>query len=267
MTVPGNIYGIDFSGAWNAGDKIWICHGIIKKDVLIIQSCEKAAEKFGTSYRDVVLKRLVNFILGETNAAFGLDFPFSLPEVMVGEQTWESFVKTFPHRYSTPEDLREKCRTHATGREEKRKTEKLSRAPFSSYNLRIFRQTFYGIREVLSPLVCGSNVCVLPMHEPVLGKPWVLEICPASTLAKLGLKIPYKGKSERHRGNREKIMEVITKKNCELEHGLEEEIVGDITGDALDSLLATFTVHQVISHPGTWRPEGYFMQKEGYIYA
>lgn len=267
MTVPGNIYGIDFSGACNAGEKIWICHGIIKKDVLIIQSCEKAAGKFGTSYRDVVLKRLVDFILGETNAAFGLDFPFTLPEGMIREQSWESFVKAFPHRYSTPDRMRNACRSIDNRREKKRETEKVTRAPFSSYNLRIYRQTFYGIRDVLYPLVCGGHVSVLPMQEPVSGKPWVLEVCPASTLAKCGLRIPYKGNSEKHRHNRKKILGVVTKKGCLLGSRLAEKIVENVTGDALDSFIAAFAVHRVISHPGAWRPEGYFRQKEGYIYA
>jgi hypothetical protein len=46
----------------------------------------------------------------------------------------------------------------------------------------LFRQTCFGIRSVLAPLVRDGLVSVVPMQRPAADKPWLLEICPASTL-------------------------------------------------------------------------------------
>jgi hypothetical protein len=38
MHPPHHIYGIDFSGAQDAGKKIWIAEGIVKTDSLLIEA-------------------------------------------------------------------------------------------------------------------------------------------------------------------------------------------------------------------------------------
>ena len=43
---PAHIYGIDFSGAQDAGKKIWIAEGVVKGDSLLIEDCFKARKKY-----------------------------------------------------------------------------------------------------------------------------------------------------------------------------------------------------------------------------
>ena len=38
------IYGIDFSGAQDAGKKIWIAKGVVKGDSLLIEDCFRARD-------------------------------------------------------------------------------------------------------------------------------------------------------------------------------------------------------------------------------
>jgi hypothetical protein len=45
MHPPHHIDGIDFSGAKDAGKKIWIAEGVVKTDSLLIEDCFKARKK------------------------------------------------------------------------------------------------------------------------------------------------------------------------------------------------------------------------------
>ncbi len=49
--IPRRIYGIDFSGAKDAGRKIWIARGTIEGNLLIIDDCKRASELLGTGYK------------------------------------------------------------------------------------------------------------------------------------------------------------------------------------------------------------------------
>jgi len=42
MNPRHHIYGIDFSGAKDAGKKIWIAKGIVKWETLLIEDCFRA---------------------------------------------------------------------------------------------------------------------------------------------------------------------------------------------------------------------------------
>jgi hypothetical protein len=42
MRPPEHIYGIDFSGAKDAGKKIWVAKGIVHGETLLIEDCLRA---------------------------------------------------------------------------------------------------------------------------------------------------------------------------------------------------------------------------------
>ena len=208
MTKPQAIYGIDFSGAQDAGNKIWIAKGISDGVKLIIEDCFRARD-LPMSGKDLkaCLPAIVNLIKSNQNSVFGFDFPFGLPISLVQEDSWEEFILEFPKRYNTPEELRTNCRKAFNDRELKRETNKVSHTPFSPYNLRIFRQTYFGISSILSSLVIGGHARILPMQKRAAGKPVILEICPASTLRDSGLYGPYKGRSAAPRMARQTILD------------------------------------------------------------
>jgi hypothetical protein len=82
------------------------------------------------------------------------------------------------------------------------------------------------------------------MQEAEEDKPWLLEICPASTLKRGGLYAPYKGGRDEHRSARLRILRELEARAIAIRPGLRSTIVDDVGGDALDSVvaaLATFT--------------------------
>jgi hypothetical protein len=235
------IYGIDFSGARDAGNKIWIAKGISDGEALIIEDCFRARD-LPASGKDIkaCLTAIVNLIKSNQYAVFGFDFPFGLPIALVRENSWEEFIWGFPKKYKNPEELRKTCRKAFNDKELKRETDRENHTPFSPYNLRLFRQTYFGISSILSSLVLGDQARILPMQKRAAGKPVVLEICPASTLKAAGLYGTYKGKSEAHRLARQSILDRLPG-SCPFRirnEQVREKAIENAGGDALDSIIA-----------------------------
>jgi len=269
------ISGVDFSGAQDAGRKIFVAGASVVDGVLCIEDCRAAKDLPNSGLPpERCLQALRHFIAGAGNCVFGLDFPFGLPRTLVTEATWEEFVLCFGRKYSSPEEFREACLRCARGRELKRSTDQESRTPFSPYNLRLYRQTFFGISELLAPLVRQGLVSVLPMQSAIPGRPWLVEICPASFLEQEDLDRhpyrPYKGKTRARHTARELIL-----KRLEIAHDLSieslelrGEILGNSEGDALDAVLGglvAFRASQNKFRIPSERKEEYAL--EGYVYV
>ena len=87
---PHHIYGINFSGAQDAGKKIWIAERVVKTDSLLIEDCFRARDlKDSGNELGICLPALKGFIKENQDAAFGLDFPFGLPYVLVEQESWK----------------------------------------------------------------------------------------------------------------------------------------------------------------------------------
>ena len=112
------IYCIDFSGAKDAGNKIWIAKGIPDGGRLMVSECYRAKDlpSSGKGIEDCLLA-LVKLISSNKDAVFGFDFPFGLPAPLVHERTWEDFVSAFSQRDRSPEAFPNTCRKSNGGRE------------------------------------------------------------------------------------------------------------------------------------------------------
>ena len=67
------VYGIDFSGARDAGKKVWIARGIIQQDVLLITECFQAKDLLDSGRnREQSFKVLREFINKQKDSIFGL---------------------------------------------------------------------------------------------------------------------------------------------------------------------------------------------------
>jgi hypothetical protein len=270
VNAARRIYGVDFSGAAQAGRKIWITRGAIEGRALLIQSCLQAAHLPGSSQeRDRCLAALKDLVRQEQASVFGFDFPFGLPRDLVSEKTWEDFILSFPQAYDSPEHFRDAARGLAGGRELKRITDHEARTPFSPYNLRLYRQTYFGIRDLLAPLVKDRLACVLPMQVARPDRAWLLEICPASTLQREGLKQPYKGRGTHHYEARVRILEAIEKAiPLQVPGSLRSLILEDREGDALDSVIAAVAAFRTIRSPdGVEVADNQAYAIEGYVYV
>lgn len=250
MTKSAIIYGIDFSGAQGAGDKIWIASGRSDRKELIIEDCFRAAD-LPQSGRDIsaCLAAIVNLIKSHQDAVFGFDFPFGLPVSLVQEDSWPAFILGFPQKYKSPETFRTTCQKAFNDRELKRETDRQSHTPFSPYNLRLFRQTYFGIASVLSTLVTGDQARILPMQQRATEKPVIIEICPASTLKACGLYGPYKGQSEAYRAARQNILDRLPgQRPFRITNAaVRTKAIENTGGDALDSIIAAAAAYRALN--------------------
>ncbi len=259
--------GIDFSGGVNAGRKIWIASGRVEHHTLLIETC-LPGEALPDSSREraACLAALCAFIRSAGEALIGLDFPLSLPAGLMNGQTWLQFIRSFPECYRTPQHFRQACLQAAHGREMKRRTDIAMKTPFSPYNLRLYRQTYYGLRDVVAPLVRENSVCVQPMQSSRLGVPNLIEICPASTLKQLGWYRPYKGRSIEQRAARSLIWRSLQSESVRLVGLLKPIMLADPEGDALDSILAAWAAYRSLPQLDQAQREPLY-QQEGYVFV
>ncbi|MFP4654550.1 MAG: hypothetical protein ACLFMM_02555 [Methanohalobium sp.] len=268
-TTKQKVYGVDFSGAENACQKIWISEGTINGDDLLINNCWQISDFLDDKQkkdRNSCHNILKDFIANNSDAIFGLDVPFGVPGSLTGNNNWKSFIRKFPSQYKTPEDFRDSCRKKTRYKELKRFTDIDKKAPFCVYNLRLYKQTFYCIRDIINPLIEGNYVSILPMQYPEMEKSWLIEICPACTLKQEKLYNPYKGKTKKEHVSRAGIVEYFSS-IFKLSSKVKKLAIEDIEGDALDSviaLVATFRALNTLSDfkflrdlPGIYKKEGY----------
>ncbi|MCF6159292.1 MAG: DUF429 domain-containing protein [wastewater metagenome] len=265
------IYGVDFSGAANAGKRIWISSGVSCHGILYIKNCQQAETLLDSgNKRNKCMAALRDFIQQEPACVFGFDFPFGLPRNLIKEyNSWKSFVLSFPRRYSSAEEFRKSLYTVAGKTERKRITDKERKTPFSPYNLRLYRQTYFGILEILAPLVKNRTVCVLPMQKAWPQKTWLLEVCPASTLKQGDMYLCYKGHTKSHFRARISILKWVEEVyKVSLPKTIRSTVLEDPYGDALDSLIAASATHRTLrNHTLVPSPDNSTYLLEGYVYV
>ncbi len=266
---PKHIIGIDFSGARKAGNSIWISTGQLNKNSFYINECFPGKDLPQSSkIRDVCYIALRRFIADRGECICGIDFPFGIPRSLVKEDRWEDFITNFSMLYDSPLAFKNKCYDAAGNNELKRKTDKETSTPFSPYNLRMFRQTYHGIKDILAPFVIDKIACVLPMQQPEQRKPWIIEICPAATLKDLNIYCGYKGKSREAKENRGRILnEIEINGFAKVKEELWPIILDNKGGDAIDSVIAAVAASRIIHDTVllTVRDEDYSI--EGHVYV
>ena len=264
------ILGIDFSGAASAGKSIWISEAHLDGRRVHIEGCRSAAELPGSGpSRTQCLPVLVEHVGAQRCAVVGCDFPFSLPAIMIDAADWRTFALGFGERFERADDFLGDCRRRAFGRELKRACDSESRVPFSAYNLRIYRQTFHGIRDFLAPLLRGSRAVVLPMEQPDGPRPWIVETCPASTLKHADLYPSYKGPGAAARDARATIINGLVGRRliAPLSSAIRRLALDNTGGDALDSIIAAAATGRAYL-TGQFSPRGCAGQEriEGRVY-
>ncbi len=263
-----HIFGVDFSGAQDAGRKIWIAEALSAGDQLDVRTVYPAADlPHGGVRRDDALAALRAFIEASGESVFGLDFPFSLPRQIVAARDWLIFARLFSWKYPQPELFQELCLAAANGRELKRDTDREAQTPFCAYNLRLYRQTYFGIRDLLAPLVSNGLARVLPMQSPEPGVPWLLEICPASTLKQMPeLYRPYKDAPDRQT-HRTVILDALAASGVRMTIEVRRAALADRGGDALDSIIAAYATWRTLQNPSLLEPRSENERIEGRVYV
>lgn len=267
---PQAVCGVDFSGAAAAGRAAWVAEGEVADGCLFIDHCIPIAELPNSGpQRDQCLPALCAYIAKSRACAVGLDFPFSVPRALIRDRTWEEYIRRFPERFTSPDAFRTHCRQATEGKELMRRTDLEARTPFASYNLRIYRQTFFGIRDILHPLVTGRHVCVLPMQPLQPDRAWLMEVCPASSLKRLDLYTAYKGRGTDKQDTRSRILNALEGSGAlHLAPECRDTIEKDTGGDALDSVIAALATFAALKTEPAFPvdPETDYAV-EGYVYC
>lgn len=225
------VLGVDFSGARDAGKYIWIAAVAKSAGRLEVFQCDPVRELVGTPDLGPGLDYLVGRLEADRNLIVGFDFPFSLPKALVPRGDWFGMVGGFSEAFASAEAFRTKCWEAAGHREVRRVTDDEAHTPWSPYNERLYRQTYYGIRDVLAPLVARHAVSVLPLMEPDSACAWAVEVCPASTKRRLGLSGPPLA-----------ILDGLRAAGLVCSPLVRNRVLGNARGDALDSVVAAYAV-------------------------
>ena len=229
--------GIDFSGASDAGKKIWIAEGIEDGGRLVVETLRPASElRDSGADRAIALRALVGHIADLGPAVVGIDAPNSLPR-QLAPQGWGPWFKGFAAAHASAEGFREACRSATGGRESKRACDVTAKTPFAAWNLRLYRQTWHSLIDLYAPLVRCKAVTVAPFQRADGQRPRLAEICPASTLKHLGLYGSYKGRKLVDQ-RRRLLREMTGRANLQFGGRLRDRAIEDQGGDALDAVIA-----------------------------
>jgi hypothetical protein len=242
------ILGVDFSGASDAGRKIWIAEGRTDcNGALGLRSCVPAIDLPGGGLSPgEATAALVRHVAGLGDARVGCDFPFSLPRDLLKKATWRAFALRYSADYTDAEAFRASMRARPEATGLKRATDRVAKTPFDAHNLRLYRQTWWGIAGVLAPLVAGRRAVVQPQQSSRPDVPSLIEICPASTLKSIGLYSSYKGKGPALRKARGRILDHLVDRGvlAAPARRLRTLLLENQGGDALDAVIgAVATAH------------------------
>jgi len=178
--------------------------------------------------------------LWRIDAPFGLPaecFSEARPEGMpAGEVTWRGIAE-WMSGFGTAREWRGAMR-ELSRREPRRLCDREFRTPLAPMNLRVFKQTFTVITEILLPL-SEEGIAIEPVAVPAGGSSVrVCEGCPASVLLRRGWPAKgYKGGGEPPRVLREEIIRLLRKDGLEIPSPHAVEAIHDEEGDLLDAMI------------------------------
>lgn len=122
-------------------------------------------------------------------------------------------------------------------REPRRDCDRAERTPMAPMNLRVFKQTWTLIVEVLLPLA-REGFRIEPVATGDDRRVVVCEGCPASVLARFGWPVRgYKGGGEPPKRVRAEIVRSLAARGLRMSEAIAAEAIDDAEGDVLDAIL------------------------------
>lgn len=248
------LHGVDFSGA-DAGGAAKI--RMVSRD---LDAPRASVQLDGRFDRRSLVRRIVGLAADGRTHLVRIDAPVGLPletlrtfEVAPAWADMAAWLAAFGSPRLWRSESRQKDR-----REPRRVCDEAFRTPMAPMNLRVFKQTFTLVVEVLRPLA-DAGVRIEPVHGAA-SSVTVCEGCPASVLRLKGWPDHgYKGQGEPPRRVRADLLERLQKRErLLLPRELAAAAEADPEGDLLDAIL-------LVTDPVQWVPPSE-ARVEGWIY-
>lgn len=234
------LHGVDFSGADSGGAaKIRVA----ERDL----APRSAVRVPGRMDRNTLRKAIIASASDGREHFWRIDAPFGLPlecfaaarpeGMSSGDLTWRA-VADWMAGFGSAREWRTAMR-ELSRREPRRACDRQFRTPLAPMNLRVFKQTFTVITEILLPLA-DAGIAIEPVHGGSGSgcRVRVGEGCPASVLHARGWPSKgYKGGGEPPRVVREEIIRLLRKEGLEIPSPIAVEAIHDAEGDLLDALI------------------------------
>jgi hypothetical protein len=253
---------VDWSGARDAGRRLWVASGEREGARFRLQSLRPAtALPEGGLDARAAFRALRALVRANPGDVFGVDAPLGLPAEVTGPGPWSSRIGAILAAVRDAEELRRRCG------ERRRMTDSVERAPMAPGNLRLFRQTWSALACFALPLVRTGAARVVPAQSAQPGRAWLLEVCPAVHLAARGWRVPYKGPGAGRRAGRAGIVEALVAAG-ELSRpsaAARKRMLTEPGGDALDAVIAAVAAAGVLAAGGPFTARHRGEQVEGRI--
>ena len=246
------VHGVDFSGARDGGGGgIRVTHRRLGDRSPV----DGVARMHRANLRQAILDSRLD---GESHL-WRIDAPFGVAvptlESCGVDCSGEAMAAWFTER-GNPRDWRRAVRAR-TRKEIRRLTDRIARTPMAPMNLRVFKQTWTVVTEILVPLVDeGLRI------EPFGGSSStvvICESCPASVLASIGGPVRgYKGSGDPPREKRADILKLLSRHGVRVDSSVADECLEDEKGDAIDAVI-------LLTSP--WQgPVPEIARNEGWVY-
>ena len=222
-------HGVDFSGAKGGGGA-----------KIVVASCGDSGEvslERGLD-RNRLVARIRETLADGDRHLWRIDAPFSVPEAVFDahelEKDWLSLAH-WMRQFDDPRAWRRALRA-VDRKEKKRLCDRAAHAPLAPMNLRVFKQTWTVVCEVLLPLV--SDEIDLPCLRSTDAPVSVVESCPASVLHRMGESSRgYKGRTTDNQIRRRALLQLLEGEGLEISSSIGRRAIEDSEGDVLDALL------------------------------
>ena len=224
-----NTHGVDFSGAKGGGGAKIV---VASRDGNGVVSVERGLD------RNRLVTRIRETLADGQRHLWRIDAPFSVPQAVFEshglDKNWSVLAKWMAE-FEDPRAWRRALRA-VDRKEKKRLCDRAAHAPLAPMNLRVFKQTWTVVCEVLLPL--ASDDIDLPCLRATDSSVSVVESCPASVLHRLGESSRgYKGRTNETQSRRKALLDFAQSEGLEFSPLIRRKAIEDPEGDVLDALL------------------------------
>jgi len=222
------LHGVDFSGADNGGvHKIRIASWKSPTEITV----ERADRK-------TLVRMILDSAKSDANHLWRIDAPVGIPIPTIRAHgitpTWLASAQ-WSAQAGSPRAWRTKLR-EVSREEPRRRTDAEARTPMAPMNLRVFKQTWTLMCEVLLPLH-AAGISISPMARTA-SRATVCEGCPSSVLQRLGWPTKgYKGEGEPPKRVRALIARRLEEIGIPVSKVMMQKVIEDAEGDLLDALI------------------------------